>query len=70
MTFVRANETADGVNTVFTSSIPWQLGWVTPTINGRARTIEFTILSNTQIQYAEPPREGDTVAFLLNPLSS
>ena len=65
MTFVLALETPNGAISTFTSPIPWELGRVTPTINGRARTVDFTVLSSTQVQFATPPSYDDVVGFFV-----
>ena len=67
MTFVLALEAPNGAITTFTSATPWQPGTVTPTINGRTRTVKFTVLSTTQVQFDEPPDFDDEVGFFLTP---
>ena len=65
MTHVLANETATGAIAMFTSPIPWGTTNPTPTINGRTRTIDFTIVDQRTILFAEPPRLGDVVGFFV-----
>jgi hypothetical protein len=70
MTHVLALETPNGAITVFTSPMPWATGTMTPTINGRTRTVDFTIVNNWTIQFAEAPRYDDVVGFFLTPAVS
>lgn len=70
MTHVRALEMPDGGLTTFTSPVPWSPGTVVPTINGRTRSVEYTVTSSTTIQFSEPPRFGDIVGFFLTPMAT
>jgi hypothetical protein len=70
MTFVLALEACDGAITTFTSPMPWQPGTVTPTVNGRMRTIDFVVLGNTQVKFVEPPGYDDVVGFFLTPVAT
>ncbi len=65
MTHVLALETPNGAIDVFTCPIP---GTLVPTVNGRTRTEGFTVLSSTQVKFAEPPRMDDVVGFFVAPL--
>jgi hypothetical protein len=65
-----AIETPNGAIAIFTSPIPWQPGTMTPTFNGRTRSVRFTVLSDTQVQFEEPPSYGDVVGFFLTPQST
>ena len=55
----------DGAVVVFTSPIPWGPDGPTPTLNGRTRTEGFTVLSSTQVRFAEAPMMDDVVGFFV-----
>jgi hypothetical protein len=59
---VLAKETADGARTLFTSPSP---GALTPTVNGRCRTVDFIVLDARTVQLAEAPGYGDVVGFFV-----
>jgi hypothetical protein len=65
---VLALETPNQAVTVFSSPVPWQTGTVTPTFNGRTRSVRFTVLNSTQIQFDEAPLYGDIIGFFLTPV--
>jgi hypothetical protein len=67
---VQALETPDGAITTFRSPVPWTAGTVTPTINGRMRTTNFTVIDAITIQFADAPRYDDVVGFFLTPTTS
>ena len=67
MTHVLALETPNGAISVFTSPMPWQPGTMTPTFNGRTRSVRFVELNTTQVQFDEPPQFGDVIGFFLTP---
>lgn len=61
-----ANETPDGVITVFNAPV----GWVPQTLyvmrNGLVQWRGFSLIGGTQVQFDTPPDAGDTVEFLYN----
>lgn len=66
MVFVLALETPNGAIATFTSPIPWSVPQnVTPTVNGRTRTVDFVLLGINQVMFAVPPRIDDVVGFLV-----
>ncbi len=69
MTFVRAIETPDGANIVFSSPIGWGAEGPTVTLNGRTLTDDdYVILSGFVVQFRAPPGIGDEVGFFVTPL--
>jgi hypothetical protein len=62
MVHTLALETANGATVTFTSPVP---GKLTPTLNGRTRTVDFVVLSSTQVQFAAPPAYDDVVGFFV-----
>ena len=62
MIHVLANEAADGARVAFTSPAP---GALTPTVNGRCRTVDFVVVDARTVQLAEAPGYGDVVGFFV-----
>ena len=62
--FVHQNapETPDGALRRFTVPTPFRPGTLIPVINGRARTVGFTV-SGSSVIFDDAPLPGDVVSF-------
>jgi len=65
MTHVLSIETSNGAISVFTCPLPWDPQGPTVTLNGRALSEGYTILSSTQVRFTEAPRMDDVVGFFV-----